>query len=243
MLVLGIEMELLTLISLTLMILTLITWVCREWSWYSYQYKSQQNILGLQEANENLYLRLQIEEAAQPQCAANLTEFTNATTTFTSLSPETSISNALIYPAPVFFDISGFLQLIFFTGLILFEYHFTHMSHLSLAGDNPTEQGIKREVQDFLLKKHPISNILVFSAVALLSMLAWWNLLPRITFLDICFKVLMALAVSSPIAFMTHNLLRVKVRIWILYQKYPSLQHHTAILSLWCSAYSSSGCV
>lgn len=213
-------MELLTLISITLMVLTAVTWLCREWSWYSYQYKAQQNIAGLQEANEHLYLRLQIEEAAQPQCASNLTEFSNSTATFSALSPETSISNALIYPAPVFFDGSGFLQLFFFTGLILLEYYFMHTPHLSLAGDNPTEQGIKREVQDFLLKKHPISNILVFTSVAFLSLLAWWNLLPRITFLDICFKVLMALAVSSPIAFVVHNLMRVKVSMFLVHLFY-----------------------
>ena len=87
-----------------------------------------------------------------------------------------------------------------------------HLPHLQLAQDNPTEQGIKREVQDFLLKKHPISNILVFATVALASFFAYWNFLPRVTFLDIVFKVLMALAVSSPIAFVTHNLWRVKVR-------------------------------
>jgi len=211
MMVLGIEMEMLTLISVSIMIVTLFTWIMREWSWYSYQGKMQQALLNLQESNEDLFLRLRIEEAAQPQCLAgaenNITLPNNFFTEPTSL-----VSKAIIYPAPVFFDASGFLQLSIFCALILLEYYFMHLPHLSLAQDNPTEQGIKREVQDFLLKKHPISNILVFAAVALLSFFAYWNLLPRVTFLDIAFKVLMALAVSSPIAFVTHNLLRVKVR-------------------------------
>lgn len=212
MLVLGLEMELLSLVSVSILVLTLITWILREWSWYSYQSKMQHTLLGLQEANEDLFMRLKIEEAAQPQCL--MEETSNRTLPdnfFSGNLTAASSTSALIYPAPVFFDISGFLQLIIFCALILLEYHFMHLPHLQLAQDNPTEQGIKREVQDFLLKKHPISNILVFAAVAFLSFFAYWNLLPRVTFLDIAFKVLMALAVSSPIAFITHNLWRVKV--------------------------------
>lgn len=212
MLVLGLEMELLSIISVSLLVLTLISWVLREWSWYSQQSKMQHTILGLQEANEDLFIRLRIEEAAQPQCL--IEESGNRTlpdSFFSGNLTSGSDSSGLIFPAPVFFDVSGFLQLIIFCSLILLEYYFMHLPHLQLAQDNPTEQGIKREVQDFLLKKHPISNILVFATVAFLSFFAYWNLLPRVTFLDIAFKVLMALAVSSPIAFITHNLLRVKV--------------------------------
>lgn len=209
MLVFGIEMELLTLISLSVMAVTIVTWLLREWSWHSFQYKAQQTISKLREANDNLFLRLQIEEAAQPQCPANTTmdlSASNSTVAFSS-----TLSSELLYPAAVFFDLSGFAQLVIFTSIILLEYNYLHYPHLSLAGDNPTEQGIKRELQDFLLKKHPVTNILVFSAIAMLSVLAWWNLLPRTTFLDICFKVVLALAISSPIAYVTHNLLRIKV--------------------------------
>jgi hypothetical protein len=171
-------------------------------------------MVGLQEANENLFIRLRMEEEAQPQCMVvqNGTEV-DLTLAYNTFRNDTSnLNNALIYPAPVFFDVSGFLQLAIFCALILLEYYYMHLPHLSLAGNNPTEQGIKREVQDFLLKKHPISNILVFATVAFLSFFAYWNLLPRITFLDIAFKVLMALAVSSPIAFVAHNLMRIKVK-------------------------------
>lgn len=170
----------------------------------------QQTLLGLQESNEDLFMRLRIEEAAQPQCLAGSENNVTLPNNFFT-EPASLLSTAVIYPAPVFFDVSGFLQLAIFCTMILLEFYFMHQPHLNLAQDNPTEQGIKREVQDFLLKKHPVSNILVFASVAFLSFFAYWNLLPRITFLDIAFKVLMALAVSSPIAFVTHNLLRVKV--------------------------------
>lgn len=216
MLILGIEMEILTILSIVIMLCTVLLWLLREWSWYSYQYKLQASMTALQETNDDLYLRLQIEEAAQPQCLTNSTEdivFSNITTSFTPSPLGSAIagSSNLIYPAPVFFDISGLAQLCIFCSIILIEYYYLHWPHLSLAGDNPTEQSIKREVQEFLLKKHPVTNILVFSVIAFLSLLAWWNLLPRTTFLDICFKVLLALAVSSPIAFVTHNLLRIQV--------------------------------
>jgi hypothetical protein len=213
--ILGIELEPLTLISIGVTVCTIIVWILREWSWYSYQYKTQATITGLQESNDNLFLRLQIEEAAQPQCIANATDEFGSGNNGTVRAFTTNISNQLIHPDPAFFDLSGFLQLCIFCSIILLEYYFLHSPHLNLAGDNPTEQGIKRELQEFLLKKHPVTNILIFTTIAFLAILAWWNLLPRTTFLDIAFKVVLAVAVSSPIAFVVHNLLRVQVRYYV----------------------------
>lgn len=208
-------MQLLTLISVGMTVFTIFVWLLREWSWSTYFYKTQKTINTLQESNDNLFLRLQIEEAAQPQCIANGTdEFVFKNTTLLAFA--SNLTQQLIYPAPVFFDLSGLFQLVFFCCVILSEFYYLHQPHLSLANDNPTEQSIKRELHDFLLKKHPVTNILVFSAIALLSIPAWWNLLPRTTFLDITFKVLLAVAVSSPLAFVTHNLLRVQVSTLVL---------------------------
>ena len=246
----GLEIEVLSLISVGVSACMFLVWMWREWSWYRYRYKynTQQTILGMQEVNENLFLRLQIEEAAQPQCAImsnntidNTTESIteggasgNTTadsialmmsTKFLSLAAE--IANAMnpqvllqslaqakpvvIHPDPRYLDLSCVFQLTFFCALILLEYYFIHTPHLELAADNPTEQSIKRELQDFLLKKHPIANILVFAALAILSFFAWWNLLPRTTFLDIAFKVLISFAISGLIAFVVNNLIRIKV--------------------------------
>ena len=165
----------------------------------------------LQESNDNLFLQLQIEEAAQPMCATNETEAEFSMPNSTNHVFISNLENQLLHPAPVFFDLSGLAQLCIFCVLILLEFYYLHLPHLSLAGDNPTEQSIRRELQDFLLKKHPVTNILIFSTIAVLSLLAWWNLLPRTTYLDIAFKVLISVAVSSPIAFVTHNIIRIKV--------------------------------
>jgi hypothetical protein len=215
MLIFGVDIDVLTVVSAGVALLVVIVWILREWSWSSYFYKTQQVIRSLQESNDNLSLRLQIEEYSQPQCFDNaIGELTGANTTVRAFI--SNLASQLVHPVPAFFDLSGFFQMGFFTSIILSEYYLLHVPHLSHSNDNPMEQSIKRELQEYLLKKHPLTNIIVYSAVAFLSVLAWWNLLPRTTFLDIAFKTLLALAVSSPLAFVTHNLLRVKVRCAVL---------------------------
>lgn len=210
----SVGLGLLNILCVAGFLLVLIVWWIREWSWSSYQNKMQLTIQKLQESNDDLFLRLQIEEAAQPECSVNVTdEFTFSNST--SRMFISNLENQLLHPAPLFFDLSGLAQLCIFCVLILLEFYYLHLPHLSLAGDNPTEQSIRREVQDYLLKKHPVSNILIFSTIAVLSILAWWNVLPRTTYLDIAFKVLMAVAVSSPIAFIAHNVIRVKVKLFM----------------------------
>ncbi|KAJ1379946.1 hypothetical protein B484DRAFT_35080, partial [Ochromonadaceae sp. CCMP2298] len=65
----------------------------------------------------------------------------------------------------VFFDLAGVAQVVLFTLMAGAEYRFLHQPHLNRAGEEEHEQAVKRELSDFLLRKYPITAILVFRCV------------------------------------------------------------------------------
>jgi hypothetical protein len=243
-------------------------------------------IQGMQDVNENLFLRLQMEAASQlSQCYYKLKESSEANSSdsvvpldeqqqqlnsldatqlqFLSLAAEigktlnTMLGKAqvqklvqdgqrsqVIYPVPLYFDLSGLGQMAACCGLYLLEFYYVHAPHLALAStSNAPEQYAKRELYDFLLKKHPLSCVLLFSAIGAMSFVAWVGLLNRTTFVDITFKVLLTIAISGPIAFLVHNLLRIKVMLDIIlclqlvyifcfYHRYQGYVNYTLFFTL-----------
>jgi len=256
----GIEIGMSTIICVALTSAIVLTWLMREWSWYHYQFATQQTITELSEINENLWIQLQIEEAAQLQCGTDDKSLQTATVdvdggietidnagTATTLASERFIAatRALygmpqlstagsagtatlsgipggghtIRSAPVYFDLSGVIQLFLFCALVLLEYHYIHVPitlHRGTAQEvdaerNP-EQPVRRELQDFLLRKYPLTQLAVGVTLVVLGIAAWWGLgiTNRDAFVATCLKCVISLLLAGPLAYISHNLMRIK---------------------------------
>eukprot|EP00601_Ochromonadales_sp_CCMP2298_P026675 CAMPEP_0173285980 /NCGR_PEP_ID=MMETSP1143-20121109/8925_1 /TAXON_ID=483371 /ORGANISM="non described non described, Strain CCMP2298" /LENGTH=310 /DNA_ID=CAMNT_0014224219 /DNA_START=389 /DNA_END=1321 /DNA_ORIENTATION=- len=186
----------------------------REWSWRSLQSRQEGELLSLSEQNENLLLRLQIEVAAQ--VCSSTEDSTLSTSRFLELGAallahkDKGLKPNNIQTEGVFFDLAGVAQVVLFTLMAGAEYRFLHQPHLNRAGEEEHEQAVKRELSDFLLRKYPITAILVFSCVGGLAILAWWGVIPRDKFVGLGLKTVVALLLASPLAFISHNMARMR---------------------------------
>ena len=233
-----------------------ISWMLREWSWYSMKHRLDTTIVELKEINDNLHILLKIEESANLKleyenglekngnCRID-DETVNKTSadlyeaaynrsksqehqmkgSASELAFGISTTRTAISPTPVFFDWSGVLAIMLSSALIYCEYRYIHERHFdnverSAKNHNRTPhsgnqqssvpQNIKRKVLDFAIKKAPITAVYLSSCLALLSVAAWTGLINREAFIEHALKLTISFAISGPLTFVAHNLLRIK---------------------------------
>jgi hypothetical protein len=129
------------------------------------------------------------------------------------------------YPALLnnnYFNIYGLLQIFICYCMILYEFNFIHKpylypttknnnSHNNDENNKEIHKKLVRQLHDFTLKRAPLTTIIIHLSITLLSSLSYYHLINRLQFITFAFQCYISLIISYFIAFLSYNLMYLKV--------------------------------
>lgn len=161
-------------------------------------YQFELKISDLQEFQKTLLFRLEIDQIAQSSCENNAT-FANSTTL-----GHISKQHIALQPLPVIYDFYGIILILSFVSVIAFENYYLHDINNQMEHDEVFTQILHR-VNDFVLRKHPITFVFISLIILMTVPWAWLGFLDRSVYVKVTFKAVVAFSSASLLFFVGHN--------------------------------------
>lgn len=183
---------------LVIAVLTIII-VSRESLWYMHVHKMKSKISELNEFQETLLFRLQIDQMTQGSCESNIT-FNNST----SFIEQFDKQHVALQPLPAMYDCYGISIVLACVSVVTFENYYLHDVNSKMEHDAAFTQILHR-VNDFVLRKHPITFVAVSLFILATVPWAWLGVFDRSVYVGILYKMVVAFSSASLLFFVGHN--------------------------------------
>ena len=201
-----------------------VVWFYREYSWYTHRQAELDKLTSCVEKVTDLQLRLNVEELVQFKCD-NSTYTTNKTSALpldnvtycthdisSFLESQQNTPKKHFVPPPILNDKITLLQILFSCCLILYEYNYIHDLNNEGYERRNTILGetVQRRVKEFLLRRFPVTSVLFFSCILLVSSITWLGFINRSFFVQCALKLVVNWIFAGPLAFMINSFFRLR---------------------------------
>lgn len=190
----------------------LVFWIFRELRWSSYSSTLLADLTELKEVKENLLYLIKVNEETQLNCNAEYDDNPK----FLSDSDAAILSRirtgkeALAPARSGLYDWLGLSLIVGLASLICFENYWIHdVNHKDdeeEAQQSAVHKQIIRKVNEFVIKKHPITTTVLATLLLVLCPFGWLGIWSRDHFIQFSFKLVLSFSSASLLFFFGHNL-------------------------------------
>lgn len=209
---------------------TLIVWFIREWRWYQHLSSKQREVTRLTELNENLMLRVKMDEDL---LFTTVDRLKNATTKsldtcssenegeacqllpIKDLKDET-MQKSIVWPDPVYFtwrslfQVGGLMTMFMLESYAAYAFHKQSKNTENHNNSEVVTKALLWKVRLFLSRHHPISTITFFTTVFFTACVAWMGFITRSVFVHETMNWLLSFYCASVFSYFFHNFLQLK---------------------------------